>query len=467
MPSGAAGTRAEQLAALSEYAHELLVSQNTEQLLSAATVAVSSLDPMSDEARIVSVAQFDYDQSAKLPAKLVGDLSRETSFAHERWVEARATNNFSLFAPSLETVLQLTRQVAEALGFQEHPYDALVDMYEPGMTSLRIDQLFTELKPELVRLTAEISQQLTVNSDILYRDYSVELQKKLTIDVIAAMGFDLQRGRQDIAVHPFCTNFGRDDVRLTTRYDANFLPMSLYGSMHEAGHGLYEQGSPLAFENTPLAGGASLGVHESQSRLWENMVGRSRPFTEWIYPKLQTLFPEALDAGIAEYFRAINKVQPSCIRVEADEVTYNLHIMLRYELERDLLDGSLAVNDLPRAWNAKMQEYFGVTPKNDAEGVLQDVHWSIGSIGYFPTYTIGNILSGQLWEKINQDIPLLDQQIARGEFSELLNWLHEHVHSHGRKYKPEELAVHATGKPLETAAYLKYLKQKFSAIYGL
>ena len=462
MPAGAAASRAEQLAALSEYAHSLHVSEETEQFLVSAEKAVATLDPENDEARLVQVARFDYNQSAKLPAKLVGSLSRETSRAHQQWVVARQAADFSLFAPSLQIVLDLTRQVADALGYIEHPYDALLNLYEPGMTSVRIDQLFTELKPELIRLTKQATEHSSSHSDILTRTFPIEQQKKLTVDVIKSIGFDLQRGRQDSAVHPFCTNFGRDDVRLTTRYDSNFLPMALYGSMHEAGHGLYEQGSPVAFENTPLAGGASLGVHESQSRLFENLVGRSQPFTEWLFPKLQLLFPEVLVVSTStDYYQAINMVQPSCIRVEADEVTYNLHILLRYELERQLLEGSLQVKDLPAAWNAKMQEYLGITPVDDAQGVLQDVHWSIGSIGYFPTYTLGNILSGQLLEAINKDIPLLDSQLAQGEFSKLLEWLQIHIYNYGRLYKQEELVVKATGKPLQTAPYLNYLRHKF------
>ena len=306
------------------------------------------------------------------------------------------------------------------------------------------------------------------DASLIHGEFPIEKQKELTLKVVEAIGYDLSRGRQDEAAHPFCTNFSRDDVRITTRFDEKYIAQSLYASMHEAGHAMYEQGSPAKYEATPLAGGVSLGVHESQSRLWENLVGRSRSFCQWVFPMLQATFPDKFTDTIPErWYRAVNKVEPSFIRVEADEVTYNLHILLRFELECDLLTGALTVSDLPDAWNAKMQTYLGITPKNYAEGCLQDVHWSAGLIGYFPTYSMGNLLSSQLWQAAKKSLPELDAQIGSGEFGPLLGWLRENVHGYGHKYLPGELILKATGEPLTSRYYVDYLKTKYGDIYGL
>ncbi len=469
MPSGAVMARAEQMAVLGQFLHELATSDQTGALLTASEAETAGQPDDSDDVRMLRVARREFDKVTKIPVELATEMARQNAIGQDVWARARHANDFAMFAPVLEKTLDLTRQMAECLGYKDHLYDALIENYEPGTTTADVAAMFAELKPDLVALTHSIAHSTRpVDDRVLHGDFPTEQQKALTLSVVAAIGYDLTRGRQDIAEHPFCANFSRDDVRITTRFDPKFLNQALYASMHEAGHAMYEQGSPAAYEGTTLAGGASLGVHESQSRLWENLVGRSRGFCRWVYPQLQSHFPDALAHSNAEsFYRAVNKVTPSLIRVEADEVTYNLHTLLRFELECDLLTGSLAVADLPAAWQAKMEAYLGVTPPSDAEGVLQDVHWSCGLIGYFPTYSIGNLLSAQLWEAAQAALPGLDAQIERGEFTPLLGWLRANVHSYGSKYLPKELVLKATGRPLSSRAYMAYLTAKYSDIYAL
>ena len=339
------------------------------------------------------------------------------------------------------------------------------------MKAAHVRVMFNAIKPASVALIRAIVAKGpdAVDASVLNRDYDEAKQLAFGEMVIKKLGFDFTRGRQDRAVHPFCASFRSGDVRLTTRFERNFLPAALFGSIHETGHGLYEQGISPRYDGNVLGGGVSLGVHESQSRLWENLVGRSREFWEHFYPDLQRTFPEALgDTDRETFYRAINKVSPSLIRVEADELTYNLHVLLRFEMECDLLTGKLSISDAPAAWNAKMEEYFGLTPPNDAHGILQDVHWSGGSIGYFPTYSVGNILAVQLFEKSDQDLGgALRGEIAQGRFSPLLGWLRENVHQWGRKYDPMVLIERVTGDTLNPEPYLRYLKTKYSDIYGL
>ena len=469
MPPGAAAARAEQSATLSEFIHELFVGEETGALLAKAETEANGLAPDSDDARLLKVLRRDYDRATKLPTALVAEIARHTALAQEVWVRARANSDFAAFAPSLEKMLDLTRQTAECLGYKEHIYDALLEGYEPGARQAEVAAMFAEMRPGLVALTQAVAaSKHPVDDSLLHGDFPVQKQREITLQLVQAIGFDLQRGRQDEAAHPFCANFSRDDVRITTRFDPNFLAQAIYASLHEAGHAMYEQGSPPEYEASPLGGGASLGVHESQSRLWENLVGRSRAFCHYAFPLLQQTFPDALGGADAEaYYRAINKVVPSLIRVEADEVTYNLHILLRFELECGLLTGQLAVADVPDAWNAKMRDYLGLTPPDDAHGVLQDIHWSVGLIGYFPTYSIGNLLSAQLMHAARKALPDLEAQIARGEFAPLLHWLREHVHRYGRKYPPGELIPKATGEPLSSRCYVDYLTAKYTDIYKL
>lgn len=469
MPPGGSAARAEQGATLQKIIHELFIAAETGQLLDAATTEVANLDPDSDEARLVSVTRRDYEQARKVPAQLVAEIARATGQAIDVWTQARAQSDWRPFSPHLARIIDLEKRLAEALGYTDRPYDALLDQYEPEMKTAQVKAVFDAIKPELITLVKAISAQgPAVSAEVLHREYDEQKQWNFGLEVIKRYGFDFQRGRQDRSVHPFTTSFSINDVRLTTRIDRHFLSPALFGTLHETGHGLYEQGFKQTLERTPLADGASLGMHESQSRLWENLVGRSRPFWKFFFPILQGFFPEQLaDQTVESFYRAANCVSPSFIRVEADEVTYGLHIMLRFELENDLLEGQLKIDDVPEAWNAKMQEFMGITPPNTREGALQDIHWSIGSIGYFPTYQLGNLISLQLWEQLNADLPDLPDQIEHGEFAALLGWLRTNLHQHGRKFTSPEMLQRITGEGLNPAPYLKYLKTKFGEIYGL
>ncbi len=470
MPPGGAPARAEQFATLSRLAHEKLTAEETGRMIEAAVAQVNGLDYDSDEAALVRVAQRDYNLATRVPAALVAEIARVTSQAHEVWAKARAEANFAAFAPMLERILDLKRQEAEALGYQERMYDALLDQYEPNMKTAEVERLFDELRAELVPFVAQVFANLdAVDDSPIRKNYDVARQAEFGLKVIERIGYDLTRGRQDKSVHPFTTEFSIGDVRITTRYMEDWMPSALFGSIHEAGHAMYEQGISPLLEGTLLARGTSLGVHESQSRLWENVIGRSRAFWGVFYGDLQKLFPEQLGGvNLEAFYKAINAVSRSLIRVEADEVTYNLHIMLRFELEKDLLEGRLPVRDLRDAWNAKMEAYLGITPPDDGKhGVLQDVHWSSGLIGYFPTYSLGNFLSVQYWDKALRDVPSIPDDIARGEFGSLLGWLRENIHQHGRKYWPAELTQRVTGEPIQVGPFLRYLKEKYTAIYGL
>lgn len=471
MPPGGAGARAAQITALVGVIHKKAIGGDTARLLDAAEHQAGGLDPDSDDAAYLRQARRDFDLATKVPTSLVAEMARVTTLAHEQWAQARAESDWGRFAPWLTQILDLTRQTADHLGHGGERYDALLDQYEPGMTTAEVRAMFEAIKPDLVTLVQAIAAKGpgAVDDSVLHRDFDEDTQRKFGEKVVKALGYDFRRGRQDRAVHPFCTSFGRDDVRITTRFDKNFLPMALFGSIHETGHALYEQGIAERYADNILADGASLGFHESQSRLWENLVGRSRPFWQRFYPDLQAAFPEALrDVDAEAFYRAINKVAPSLIRVEADEVTYNLHILLRFEMEQALLSGQISVSDAPAAWNAKMQQYFGMTPPDAAHGILQDVHWSGGSLGYFPTYSVGNLLSVQLYDKANRDLGgEIEAQIAAGDFASLLGWLRENVHQYGRKYLPKDLVRRVVGGPLDPAPYLRYLKTKFSEVYGV
>ncbi len=468
MPPGGAAGRAEDLAVLSKLAHERLTSRQTGDLLKRAQDAVAGLDPDSDDARLVQIAQRDYDRAVKLPEALVTEFARTSVLAESVWREARLRNDYPAFAPWVEKLVQLNREMCEHIGYPDQPFDALVDMSEPGMTTAEVKGIFDDLRLHLVELVRRIAPKVdVVDAGPLHRHFDEVMQERLGREVVARFGYDFTRGRLDRTTHPFETAFNRDDVRITTRYDTRFLPMSLMGTMHEAGHGMYEQGISPTLDRTPLTGGVSAGMHESQSRLWENLVGRSRPFWQFFYPTLQAAFPSVLDdVNLDAFYRAINKVEPSLIRVEADEVTYGLHIMFRFELEIALLEGNLNAKDAPAAWNEKVRDYLGITPPDDTNGILQDIHWTSG-LGGFQGYQLGNIIAAQLWESIVKAQPDLSDRIARGEFSTLLGWLNTNIHRHGRKFDPGDLVVRATGAPLSAEPYLRYLRGKFGEIYGL
>lgn len=467
MPPKGAQARAQQLATLSRLAHEFFTSDEIGELLDRLEPQVRDLPYDSFEASLVRVTKRDYEKARRVPTELVEELARATSLGTEAWKEARAQSQFDRFRPHLEKIVELTIQKAEALGYEDHLYDALLDLYEPEMKTAHVKRILDDLREELVPLVKSIAEREPPDDSFLRREFDEQKQWDFGLAVIRDFGYDFEAGRQDRSAHPFTTSFSVHDVRITTRLQRDYLPTGLFGTLHECGHALYDQGIDPQLERTPLASGASLGVHESQSRLWENLVGRSRPFWEHYYPKLQQTFPGQLgDIELERFYRAVNRVEPSLIRVEADEVTYNLHIMLRFELELRLVERKLEVKDLPEIWNTKMDEYLGIQPPNDALGVLQDIHWSSGLIGYFPTYTLGNLLSAQLFKSAQRDIPPLIEQIRSGRFQELLGWMREKIHQHGRKFTPMELIQRATGQELQTESYLEYIREKYSEIYG-
>ncbi len=469
MPPRGAAARAEQTATLNRLAHEHFIADAVGALLEDLQAYAAQLDYDSDEASLIRVTKRDYDKAKRVPPALVEELARVTTLAYEEWVNARAESNFKLFQPHLEKIVDLEIQLANCLGYRERIYDALLDQYEPAMTSAQVEAIFKPLREELVALARAIARKPEAVSDaVLRREYDEQKQWDFGVAVIKRLGFDFERGRQDKSPHPFTTGLALDDVRITTRVDKNFLPTMLFGTIHETGHALYDMGYRADLERTPLEGGASLGVHESQSRLWENIVGRSRGFWTYWFPRLREVFPAQLaDQEVESFYRAINRVQPSFIRVEADEVTYPLHIMLRFEIENELIEGKLQVADVPAAWNAKMQEYLGIVPPNDALGCLQDIHWSNGYFGYFATYALGSMFAAQLWEQAVGEVSDLPVQIARGEFGDLLAWLRAKVHTHGRKFTLDELARRATGAPLRAQPFVAYLKRKYGEIYGV
>jgi carboxypeptidase Taq len=469
MPPGGAPARAQQLATLYKLAHEMIISEKFGAALKAASEEVASLDPDSDDARLVKRTTRDYAKAVKVPNEWVREFRITTALAFQNWHEARSASSFKDFAEMLEKIVNLRRQYSEFFAPYDHVYDPHLDFFEPDMKTAEVKAVFEKLRPQQVALVREIVEKgKPVDDSILHQKFSEKKQWDFGEMVVAKVGYDFERGRQDKAAHPFTTSFHPDDVRITTRVNPKFFSSAFFGTMHEAGHAMYEQGVDPTFARTALADGTSYGIHESQSRMFENLIGRSKPFWKAYYPKLQKVFSKQLGSvSLDDFYRAINKVEPSYIRVEADETTYNLHIMLRFDLETALLKGDLAVDDLPDAWNQKVEEYFGLGPPDDANGVLQDVHWSSGYLGYFPTYALGNLMASQLWEKIDKDIPDLETQIEKAEFGDLLAWLRENVHRHGAKFYPQELLKRATGSELDPEPYMRYLRRKYSEIYAL
>ncbi len=475
MPSAGAAMRAEQLATLGRIAHEKFTASAMGKLLDSLRPYEESLPHDSDEASLIRVSRRDYEKSVKVPGELRAEMTRVGSMATEAWIEARKKSDFSAFLPHLQKVIDLKYQYVDCFakdnqGQVDHVYDVLLDDYEPGMKTAEVRAVFENLKKDLVPLIAKIAASPSaVDDTCLHGKFGLESQKAFSLAVIERFGFNPDSWRLDPTVHPFATNSATTDIRLTTRYYEDFISPALFGSMHECGHGLYENGVSPTLERTPLCRGASLGLHESQSRMWENLVGRSRPFWRFFYPKLQAAFPDAFGSlGEDVFYRAINKVQPSLIRVEADEATYNLHIILRFELEQEIMERRLALKDLPEAWNARMKAYLGIDVPDDTHGVLQDIHWSGGAMGYFSTYSLGNIISCQIWERVLQDIPDLYAQFERGEFMALREWLREKLHKYGRKFMPAETLNRVVGAPkIEVGPYVRYLQGKFGEIYDL
>lgn len=476
MPSGGGVARADQIATLQGIAHQKLISHEIERLLSmwvnpATGLALESPGDSWDEPSrsLLREVWRDFSRAKKLPSEFVVRLGRECSLAQQVWSEARRRNDFKSFLPNLRTVLELKREEAQYLGYVASPYDALLDIYEPGSTVATLTPLFAQLKARLVPLLKRVmASPVKIDDSVLYRSYDQAKQLEFSRLVLTAMGYDFERGRLDLSAHPFTTSFHPTDVRVTTRVHERELPVCLFSCIHEGGHGLYDQGLDPRYFGHPLGDAVSLGIHESQSRLWENCVGRSRPFWRFFYPLLRQTFPDRLnDVSLEQFYSAINRAKPSLIRVEADELTYNLHIMMRFEIEIDLIEGHTNVEDLPALWNERSREYLGIVPTTDADGVLQDVHWSLGSFGYFPTYTLGNLYSVQFYEQAKQELGNLDEQIAQGQLLELRRWLEQKIHRWGRMFTPDHLVQRVTGKSLAPEPFLAYLEQKFGELYRL
>ncbi len=469
MPPHGGEARAESLATLTRISHEMFVDDETGRLLEGAASEVNGAEPDDDDPRLITLVRRQWEKARRVPPDLAAELARAASVGQEAWIVARERGDFEGFAPYLERNFELARRYVEChmdSGDFECAYDALLDDYEPQLPTREVSRLFAQLKAELMPIIARVSEAEPVDERPLYASFDVRRQRELVNEVVALMGFDRAGWRIDDTVHPFATRIGGGDVRITTRWDEHFFPTGLYGAMHECGHGLYEAGLPGRLRRSPIGSTESLGMHESQSRMWENMVGRGRAFCTVLAPRIAALAAGEMSGLDADaLYRAVNRVKPTFIRVEADEATYALHIILRYELEQELVEGTLAVRDLPEAWNARFEQYLGIPVTNDIEGVLQDVHWSAGLIGYFPTYALGNLIAGQLWERAHVDIGDLEDQLAAGELGPLREWLRQRVHRHGAKFTTAELLAREVGGPMSVTPFTSYLKAKLGDVY--
>ncbi|MEN6406679.1 MAG: carboxypeptidase M32 [Thermoguttaceae bacterium] len=466
LPPAGAEYRAEQSALVAGLAHQRWTDPTFGRQLEELAASPLAADPESDAALIARRLRRQYDRRIKMPKTLVERLARLTILGQQAWQDARQNDDFPAFRPILEEVVELKRQQAEAIGYDDCPYDALLDEYEPEERTARVAGVLGQLRDALTPLVAEIQQSgRRPNVGLLHRDFPVALQAQFGLAAASAIGFDFARGRLDETAHPFCTTLGPHDCRITTAYDERHFGSALFSILHEAGHGLYEQGLPVEWFGLPPGEAVSLGLHESQSRLWENFVGRGRPFLTFYFPLAQQRFSALRDVSFEEFYFAINDVRPSLIRIEADEATYNLHILIRFELERALLDGQLQAADLPAAWNEKYQTYLGVTPPNDRDGVLQDVHWSAGLIGYFPTYALGNLYAAQFFAQARRDIGDLDARLTAGDFRPLLDWLRDRIHRHGQRWSAAELVRRATGRELSIEPLMEHLRTKLAPLY--
>jgi len=462
MPPAGGRHRADHMALLQRLSHELFTDPEVGRLLDDLSPLQASLDPDSDDAALLRVARRDYEKAVRVPAELRAEMTRAASEAAPVWVKAKATSDFELFLPLLERNVELRRRYIACFEPQDEPYDILLDDFEPEMKAAEVTRIFDEVKTELVPLIAEQADR-EIDDAFLTGHFPLDKQVALDWEVVDMFGHRPGAWRIDSTEHPFASGAGIDDIRITTHYHEDSLK-SLFSTMHEYGHGLYQHQLPDRIAHLPVGTAASLGMHESQSRLWENLVGRSLPFWSFFYPRLREVFPEQLrGVELERFYAAINRVQPSLIRIEADEVTYGMHVILRFELEQDIVNGRVELRDLPTRWAEKMHDYLGIEVPDDANGVLQDMHWSIGLIGYFSTYLLGTVMSVQIWEKAVRDIGDLEQQIERGEFAALREWLGEHVHAHARKFAPQETLRRATGATIDAKPYLSYLQKKYGA----
>jgi len=458
MPPQGAAVRAQQLATVGRLAHEAFISDEIGNLLDQLRPYEESLEFESDEASMVRMTRRDFDKAIRVPPELTSVTTRTGSLAFGAWVEARQKSDYESFRPWLEQMVELRHRYVACFPPAEELYDTLLDDFEPGFTTAQVRTIFDRLKEELIPL---VEATRSVATPRISGRFPAAKQRELSLEILRRFGFDESAWRIDTAPHPFATSLCTTDVRVTTREPEDSLD-GLFAAMHECGHGLYEHGVDPALERTPLARGASLGLHESQSRLWENLVGRSRPFWSWFYPRLQQTFPSELASVDEEtWYRSINDVAPGLIRIEADEASYNLHIILRFELEQRIMDG-LELRELPDVWNDAMSRYLGVDVPDDAHGVLQDVHWSRGGFGYFPTYTLGNVMGVQIWDRLREEVSDVDEQMARGEFGAIRDWLREHLYRHGRKFLPAETLERTVGGAIDPEPYLRYLQGKLA-----
>jgi carboxypeptidase Taq len=469
MPPGGAVARQRQIALLQRLAHEKFIGLEVGRLLDELATGERNLDPDSPDACLLRVARRDFEYAVRIPPKFLANLHENAARSYQAWSEARPENDFSKVVEPLELTLELSRRYGEFFPESEHPADPLIDQNDEGMTVALLRPLFRTLRKELVPLVEAIASQEPIDESMLQQYFPEKEQLAFGLRIARDFGYDTDRGRQDKSPHPFATNFSIDDVRITTWVDERDVREALFSTLHESGHAMYEQGVSRSLEGTPLASGVSSGVHESQSRLWENLVGRSRSFWGHYYSSLQETFPEQLGSVSGDsFYRAINSVCKSLVRTKADEVTYNLHVILRFELELELLEGKLSITDLPDAWRDKSYRYLGVVPKDDRDGVLQDVHWYAGAIGgAFQGYSLGNILSAQFYEAAIEAVPSIPSEIAEGNFISLYTWLKTNIYHHGRKYPPQDLISRATSKDLTVEPYLRYLRTKYGELYSL
>lgn len=469
LPHRGGAYRAEQTTLLSGMIHRRLTDPRLGEMLQQLSASDLMSDPATPMTASVRRMLKDFRRNSRLPVELVEATTKATVLGQQAWEAARAADSWSAFAPHMETIFDLKRQEAELLRDDGTLYDALLDQYEDGANSKSLTVVFAGLRDSLVTLVQELNESnRKPDGQSWRRSVPIDLQRQSSRWVAAHIGYQFERGRLDETSHPFCTTLGPDDCRILTRFQAEYFPSGFYGTLHEAGHGMYEQGLPRDWYGLPAGTAASLGVHESQSRMWENFVGRSREFWQWCLPELQTRLAGTWDDLTTEQvFRDANRVQPSLIRVEADEVTYNLHILIRFEIEQELIAGELKVVDAPQAWNDRYHQYLGIRPQTYADGILQDIHWSAGLIGYFPTYTLGNLYAAQLMEAARADLGQLDRDLARGDFRPLLDWLRREIHSFGQCFHPGQLIQRACGKPLDANPLVNYLRQKLEPVYGL
>ena len=466
MPKNGSRARGQQIATLSTLAHEFFTEPKFGDLLND---LIDDLSLTDDEKVNVTIARKDYDRKQKYPATFVEEMSTVASASFDKWCEARTKSDFKIFEPSLQKIVSLKRQEAELVGYKNHPYEALLEDYEPGLTVKKIDEVFSDVKRELFPFIKQILAKPKPRADFLSKHYSKAKQWEFAQAMVKQMGYDFDSGRADDAPHPFCTTFGPGDVRITLRHDENQFNMMLFAAIHEAGHGLYELGV-VTDDNygLPLGNALSLAFHESQSRFWENNIARSLPYWKGNLSLLKSIFPENLsDVTAEDFYKAVNLVEPSFIRVEADELTYHAHIYIRYLIEKALISKEIEVKDVPKFWNEHYQEYLGIRPSNDAEGCLQDVHWSYGSMGYFPTYSLGSFYAAQLSAYLKKQQPDFNGMVERGDLKPILGWLRENIHSSARRYSSEELLMKATGSGLKFSFFMDYAREKYGKIYGV